>query len=112
MVQTDSVSWEQAERWEGGSEEWVGNRCLSGEEGAHGCWEERVGWMRLSASEAEQVGECLGIHISVALGWVSGFHESQVKDIGFRRTRGGCYREGPRACLPLYFLDLFTRSRG
>lgn len=79
--------------------------------------------MRLSASEAEQVGEGLGIHISVALGWVSGFHESQVKNIGFHRIRGGCYREGPRACLLLYregpraclllcFLGLFTRSWG
>lgn len=29
VLQTDSVSWEQAERWEGGDEEWVGNRCLS-----------------------------------------------------------------------------------
>lgn len=30
--------------------------------------------------EAEQAGEGLGIHISFALGWVSGFHESHVKD--------------------------------
>lgn len=35
--------------------------------------------MRLSASEAEQVGEGLGIHISIAFGWVFGFHEAQVR---------------------------------
>lgn len=68
--------------------------------------------MRLSASEAEQVGEGLGIHVSIALGCVFGFHETQVKKIGFHQTRGDCCPDGPCACLLLYFLVPFARSPG
>lgn len=63
--------------------EWVGNRCLSLEEGANGCGEERVGCVCLY--EAEQVGEGLSTsspHCSRPGLWVtSRFCGSRFKKI-------------------------------
>lgn len=59
--------------------EWVANRCLSQEEGANGCGEESG--MRLSPSEAEQVGESISASSPPAL-WVT--PDPGFVDLGYK----------------------------